>query len=109
MPTPPEVLSDLHWRKAPELANERRPPRLERTADKAGEIEGSGLFERPEERRYRFGVVHDAESYLPLLGTFSSHRVLYEVTRKRLFAAVERLIDEEFEGRVVEGTAASSR
>jgi hypothetical protein len=108
MPTPPEVLSDLHRRKAPELANERRPPRLERTADKTGEIEGLGLFERPEERHYRFGVVHDAESYLPLLDTFSSYRVLYEVTRKRLFAAVARLIDEEFGGRVVEGTAASS-
>jgi hypothetical protein len=108
MPTTPEVLSDLHQRKALELANERRPPRLERTADKTGEIEGLGLFERPEERHYRFGVVHDAESYLPLLDTFSSHRILYEVTRKRLFAAVARLIDEEFGGRVVEGIAASS-
>ena len=50
-------MSDLHWRKASELTNEWRPPRLDRAADKAGEIERTGLFERPEERHYRFGVV----------------------------------------------------
>ena len=48
-------------------------------------------------------MVRDSESYLRLLDTFSSHRVLYEVTQKRLFAAVERLIDEEFGSRVAEG------
>jgi hypothetical protein len=55
-----------------------------------------GFFERPEERVYRFGVAHDAQSYLRLLGTFSSHRAIDERTR-------ERLIDEEYGGRVVEG------
>jgi hypothetical protein len=48
-------------------------------------------------------VAHDAESYLRLLGTFSSHRALDERTRERLFAAVARLIDEEYGGRAVEG------
>ena len=74
-----------------------------RDPDKAGEIEGSGFFEKPEERVYRFGVTHDSESYLRLLGTFLGHRALDERTRKRLFAAVARLIDEEYGGCVVEG------
>ena len=49
------------------------------------------------------GVTHNSESYLQLLGTYSSHRALNEGTRQRLFAAVTRLIDEEYEGSVVEG------
>jgi hypothetical protein len=48
-------------------------------------------------------VACDAEGYLRLLGTFSSHRTLDERTRRRLFAAVGRLIDEEYGGRVIEG------
>jgi hypothetical protein len=40
---------------------------------------------------------------LRLLGTFSSHRILDERTRRRLFAAAGRLIDEEYGGRVIEG------
>jgi SAM-dependent methyltransferase len=99
----PKALDDLHRREAPHLADERRPPRLDRAGDKAGEVEGSGFFERPEERVYRFGVSHDAESYLQLLGTFSSHMALEEATRQRLFAAVAQLIDEEYGARVVEG------
>lgn len=99
----PEALADVHRREAPELALERRPPRLDREPDKAGEIERSGFFKRPEERRYRFGIAHDARSYLRLLGTFSSHRALDEGTRRQLFSDVARLIDEAYGGRVVEG------
>jgi hypothetical protein len=99
----PEALEDVHRREAPELAPQRRPPRLDWDLDKVGAIGRSGLFGRPEQRRYRFGVVHDSESYLRLLGTFSGHRTLGERTRKRLFAAVARLIDEEYGGCVVEG------
>jgi SAM-dependent methyltransferase len=99
----PKALDDLHRRETPHLADERRPPRLDRADDKAGEVESSGFFERPELRVYRFGVSHDAESYLRLFGTFSSHRALEEATRQRLFAAVARLINEEYGGRVVEG------
>ena len=99
----PKALEDAHRHEAPELAPERQPSRLDREPDKAGEIERSGFFERPEERHYRFGVAHDAESYLRFLGTSSSHRSLDEETRRRLFAAVGRLIDEEYGGRVIEG------
>jgi hypothetical protein len=63
----PKALEDAHRREAPELAPERQPSRLDREPDKAGEIERSGFFVRPEERAYRFGVAHDAESYLRLL------------------------------------------
>ena len=98
-----EALEDVHRREAPELAPERRPPSLDRDADKAGEMERSGFFGRPEERVHRFAVSRDAEGYLRLLGTFSSHRALDERTRLRLFAAVGRLIDEEYGGRVIDG------
>jgi SAM-dependent methyltransferase len=98
-----KALEDAHRREAPELAPERQPSRLDREPDKAGEIERSGFFERPEERHYRFGVAHDAESYLRFLGTSSSYRSLDEETRRRLFADVGRLIDEEYGGRVIEG------
>ena len=98
-----EALEDVHRREAPALAPERRPPSLDRDPDKAGEIERSGFFGRPEERVHRFTVDRDAESYLRLLGTFSSHRALDEGTRRRLFASVRRLINEEYGGRVVEG------
>jgi SAM-dependent methyltransferase len=74
----PEALDDVHRRQAPELAPERRPPRLDWDPDKAGEIESSGFFERLQERVYRFGVTHDTESYLRMLKTFSSHRALDE-------------------------------
>src|SRR5918997_5453368 len=43
----PEALEDVHRREAPELAPERRPPRLDWNPDKACEIEGSGFFEKP--------------------------------------------------------------
>ena len=98
-----QALSDVHRREAPELAEERRPPRLDWEPDKAGDVERSGLFERPAERHYRFGVEHDAASYLRLLGTYSSHRALDGATRRRLFAAVALLIEERYGGRVVEG------
>ncbi|HEX5851225.1 MAG TPA: class I SAM-dependent methyltransferase [Rubrobacter sp.] len=98
-----EALEEIHRREAPELAPERRPPRLDWDPDKAGEIERSGFFERPEERVYRFGVAHGAESYLRLLSTYSAHRSLDEVTRRRLFMAVGQLIDEEYGGHVIEG------
>jgi SAM-dependent methyltransferase len=100
----PKALQDAHRREAPELAPERLPSsRLDWEPDKAGEIERSGFFERPEERTYRFGVAHDAESYLRLLGTFSGHRSLEEERRRRLFSAVGRLIEEEYGGRLIEG------
>ena len=98
-----EALDDVHRRAAPELAPERRPLRLDREPDKAGEIGRSGYFGRPEERRYRFGVARESGSYPRLLGTHSSHRALEGRTRQRLFAAVARPIDEGT------GAAASSR
>ena len=48
-------------------------------------------------------MARDAEGYLRFMSTFSSHRALDERTRRRLFAAVGRLIDEEYGGRVIEG------
>lgn len=99
----PEALKEVHRREAPELSHERRPERLDWATDKADDIERSRIFERPIERYYRFGIAHDAQSYLRLVSTYSSHRSLDEETRRRLFAAVTRLIDEEYGGRVVEG------
>jgi SAM-dependent methyltransferase len=125
------VLRQISRRVAPEqLAENRRlmtPPTP--VADKAAEIEGSGLFGRPEVRVYPFRVTYDAESYLRLLSTFwlrkeiggkafyvytgnigperwaaaTVNMGLDEGRMEGLFAAVARLIDEGYGGRVVKG------
>lgn len=98
-----KALSDIRRREVPELAVERRPRRLDCATDKADDIQRSGCFERPAKRFYRFGIAHDAESYLRLISTYSSHRALDEMRRQQLFAAVARLINEEYGGEVIEG------
>lgn len=98
-----KALSEAHREQAPELAEEQRPQRLDWATDKAEDIERSGYFERPVQRCYRFGVEHDAGSYVRLMSTYSSHRALDEAKRQRLFAAVARLINTEYGGKVVEG------
>jgi SAM-dependent methyltransferase len=99
------------------LYDEVRPGYPERLFDDLASLSGTGPGTRALEsgcgtgqatlplarRGYRFAVARDAESYLRFLGTFSSHRVLDERTRGRLFAAVGRLIEEEYRGRVIEG------
>ena len=68
-----------------------------------GTIEGSGFFERPEVRVYRFGISYNAQSYLWLLETYTRYMALDDVTKRRLFSAVARLIEEDYGGRVVQG------
>ena len=97
------ALRQIRWRVQPEPAQRRRPQRLDQDPDKVGAIEGSGFFERPEVRVYRFGVSYDAESYLWLLDTYARYTALDDVTKRRLFSAVARLIEEEYGGRVVQG------
>jgi SAM-dependent methyltransferase len=96
-------LSQIRWRVAPELAHKHRPQRLDKDPDKVGAIEGSGFFERPEVRVYCFGVGYDAEGYLWLLETYTRYMALDDVTKRRLFSAVARLIEEDYGGRVVQG------
>jgi SAM-dependent methyltransferase len=97
------ALRQIRGRVEPELAQKRGAQRLDKDPDKVGAIEGSGFFERPEVRVYRFGVSYDAESYLWLLETYTRYTALDDATKRRLFSAVARLIDEEYGGRVVQG------
>ena len=98
-----KALSQIRWRAGPGLARKRRPQRLDKDPDKVGAIEESGFFERPEVRVYRFGISYNAESYLWLLETYTRYMALDDVTKRRLFSAVTRLIEEDYGGRVVQG------
>jgi SAM-dependent methyltransferase len=65
-----------------------------------GELAASGLFAEPETFSERWQKRFGRDEYLALLGTFSPHRRLPEEQRERLFAAIGRLIDEEYGGYV---------
>ncbi|HVM15937.1 MAG TPA: class I SAM-dependent methyltransferase [Egibacteraceae bacterium] len=61
-------------------------PRPGELADEHEEIEASGFFEVIETRQYDWETIHDAESYIDLLNTFSGHIAMAEWQRERLTA-----------------------
>jgi SAM-dependent methyltransferase len=79
------------------------PPRAHEVPDRAGEIEGSGLFEAVTRRNYRWDETYDAEGYLRVLNTYSGHRSLNDEARERLFRGIADLIDNRFGGHIVKG------
>lgn len=61
----------------------------------------SGLFTQVATRRYPWTEVYTADRYIRLLQTFSGHIALPDATRRALLRDIRRLIDDEFNGRVV--------
>ena len=72
-------------------------------ADRAGEIESSGLFGGVIRRDYRWDEPYDAEGYIRLLSTYSGHIGLNQASRERLFRGISDLIEREYGGRIVKG------
>ena len=99
----------VYAREAPEIWDDGYdgPPDPEDLADRAGEIEGSGLFGPVVKRSFRWDHTYDAESYLRVLDTYSGHRNLGGETRARLYRGISRLIDDEYRGRIVKGYSTS--
>ncbi len=61
--------------------------------DPAGDIRGSGGYESPLQRSYRWQRDYSTEQYLELLQTHSDHIVLEPERRRALMAAVAAVID----------------
>lgn len=75
-------------------------PRPGELPDERAEIEASGFFEVIETRQYDWETVHDAESYIDLLNTFSGHIAMAEWQRNRLYAEIRRHLAERDDGRL---------
>lgn len=89
----------IYRRHAPELVRRRgwNPSRL---PDQGIEIRRSGRFAPPERHLIEWRRTFAPGDYLALLNTYSDHRILPARRRGRLFAAIQRLADEEFGGQV---------
>ena len=74
-------------------SDDSRPPRPDDVADRAGEIEASGLFGDAGARRYVWDVTYTADDYLAVLDTYSGHRALDAKTREELYERIRRQIE----------------
>lgn len=75
-------------------------PRPGELPDNRGEIEASGLFEVIETRQYDWETIHDAESYIDLLNTFSGHIEMADWQRDRLYGEIRRRLAERPDGQL---------
>jgi SAM-dependent methyltransferase len=92
-------VQDVYRALAPELARECTGSDSEQWSDElTREITASGLFADVETFTERWERRLDRHHYLALLGTFSPHRQLPEARRVRLFTAMGKIIDEEYDG-----------
>ena len=72
---------DAQWHRPGELPDSRV------------EIESSGLFDEVEIRQFDWETVHDADSYIELLDTFSGHIAMQPWQRERLHTEIRRRLD----------------
>jgi SAM-dependent methyltransferase len=75
-------------------------PRPGELPDDREEIEASGLFQVIETRQYDWETMHDAESYIDLLNTFSGHIAMADWQRERLYSEIRRRLAERDDGRL---------
>jgi SAM-dependent methyltransferase len=76
------------------------PPRPEQVPDDREEIEGSGLFEDVQVRRYVWDRLYTADEYVALLETFSGHIAMDRDKREHLYAEIRRRLGERDDQRV---------
>ena len=93
---------------APELTRRYRPPPHpdDVTTEYAELIPASGLFDELSIRKHYTATPYRASAYIDLLGTFSDHRALEPDKRRRLFRAIDNLIQSEFAGEIMRETVA---
>ncbi len=97
-----QALQEVYRQVAPEMAarrSERRYPGAQQFV-RAEALEASGFFNAPEVRNYTWETTYDTASYLRLLDSYSTHRILDPATHERLFAAIGELIETRFGGMV---------
>ena len=98
---------EVYAREAPEIwdGSYANPPEPKGLQDRTGEIEASGLFGPVVRRSYLWEQAYGARGYLRVLDTYSEHIALAERSRSRLYDGISRLIQEEYDGRIVKGYA----
>jgi SAM-dependent methyltransferase len=89
------VYDEISDRQQPDDVGRPRPGELE---DQAAQIEASGLFTVTHVRHFDWEQVYDAEGYIALLDTFSSHIEMQEWQRARLYGEVRRRLSERPSG-----------
>ena len=97
-----QALQEVYRQVAPEMAGKREARRFPGAQQfvRAEALEASGFFKAPEVRHYSWETTYDTASYLRLLDSYSSYRILDPATHERLFAAVGELIETRFGGTV---------
>jgi len=97
-----QALQEVYRQVAPEMAGKREARRFPGAQQfvRAEALEASGLFKAPEVRNYTWETTYNTASYLRLLDSYSTHRILDPATHERLFAAVGELIETRFGGTV---------
>ncbi len=78
----------------------RVTPRPAELPDDREEIEASGFFEVIATHQYDWETIHDAESYIDLLNTFSGHIAMADWQRERLYGEIRRRLAERDDGRL---------
>jgi len=73
-------------------------PKPGELSDQTAEIITSGLFTPVVVRHFDWETIHDADSYIALLETFSSHRVMQAWQRQRLYAEIRRRLGQRATG-----------
>jgi SAM-dependent methyltransferase len=91
-----EIDAELH----PDRHGEQVWHRPGEIPDNKEEIEASGLFEDVVVRQYDWETSYDAEGYIALISTFSSHIVMPASHRSRLFGEIRRRVAERPDGLV---------
>lgn len=93
---------------APELTRRyHRPPAPDAVATEYAElIPASGCFGELAICKHYMATKYSAAAYTDLLDTFSDHRALEPAKRRRLFRAIQALIDVAFSGEVTRETVA---
>jgi SAM-dependent methyltransferase len=97
-----QALQEVARSTAPELAHIRadRPNAGAHRFVRADALEASGYFNAPEVRTYSWETIYNTASYLRLLDSYSSYRVLEPGLHQRLFEAIGAMIETRFGGTV---------
>lgn len=101
-----EAAQRIYEREVPEIVgpdDHKGLPRPDEVPDRTGEIEASGLFGDVKRRSYAWEQAYDAEGYIRVLNTYSSHRSLDDTSRERLLRGISDLIESDYGGRIVKG------
>jgi SAM-dependent methyltransferase len=67
---------------------------------RAQEIEESNLFDSVQVKRYPWSITYSTDKYLKLLTTQSGQQYLPKAQRPQLYAEIQHLIDEKYDGKV---------